>query len=149
MSLLAVRVPYGGPIGEREIIDDIEDLEKEIFSQTFSAPDTLMKHGLRLTEIGECMLPPTVLLSFKTYSLRLVYRIKVVMEGHVSQERFRITALRDFCKVVCDVRLRATTATSSITGRISRLPSPRPAQIVSVDEERLPAYEQAPSYQDA
>lgn len=148
-SLLAVRVPYGGPVGEREVIDDIEDFEREIHSQTFNTTNTLMRHCLQLAEIGEFVLPPTVLPSFKTYGLRLVYRIKVVVEGYVGQETFRVTALRDYCKVVCDVRLRERAATVPTAGSNSRLPPARPAQMAQATEEQLPIYEQAPSYEGA
>jgi hypothetical protein len=146
-SLLAVRVPYGGPIGEREVMDDIEDIEREIFHQSFSTTNTIMRHGLQLAEIGEFILPPTVLPSFKTYGLRLVYRIKVVVDGHVSQHAFSVTALRDFCKIVCDVRLRERAARTFTAGSTSRLPSPRLAQMAPVPEEQPPAYGAGSTYE--
>lgn len=148
-SLLAVRVPYGGPFGEREVIDDIENIEREIHSQTFGTTNTLMRHGLQLSEIGEFVLPPTVLPSFRTYGLRLVYRIKVMVEGYAGQQTFRVTALRDYCKIVCDVRLRGRAAAIPTAGSNSRFLPARPAHMASATEEQLPSYEQAPSYADA
>ncbi|KAF3046919.1 hypothetical protein E8E12_007495 [Didymella heteroderae] len=145
-SLLAVRVPYVGPTGEREVV---EDIEKEILDQIFTTTNTVMRHGLQLAEIGDFNLPLTVLPSFKTYGLRLVYRIKVVVEGHCGQETFKVTALRDFCKIVCDVGRRESGRVVSAAPGTSRLTPAGPAPAIPIPEEQPPAYEQAPSYDDA
>lgn len=144
-SLLTVRVPYRTPFGEREVMS--EDTEQEVFSQSFTT-NTIMRHGLQLAEIGELILPSTVLPSFKTYGLRLVYRIKVVVEGHVSQQAFSVTTLRDFCKVVCDIRLRKSRPTIPASRCTSGPYLSRRAQMALASEEQLPAYEEASNHED-
>jgi hypothetical protein len=148
-SLLSVRVPYGGPIGERDILDDIEDIEKGILSQDLDTTNTIMRHSLELGDIGQCILPPTVLPSFKTYGFRLVYRIKVVVYDYVGQETFKVTALRYYCRIVYDARLQERAATTSAAESTSRLPSSRLGQMAPVTEEHLPAYEEASAHQVA
>ncbi|KAF1349403.1 hypothetical protein EJ07DRAFT_159903 [Lizonia empirigonia] len=99
-STLTVRVPYHGFSGDRDIISSTET---DIINLVYFEKNKVMRHGMKLAEVGGLKLPPTMLPSCKTYGLRLTYRIKVVVDGECAQETFSVTALRDACEVVCDV----------------------------------------------
>lgn len=133
---LTVRVPYQGFSGNRDIINSTET---DIIDLVYFAKNKVMRHGMKLAEVGDLKLPPTMLPSCKTYGLRLAYRIKVVVYGECAQETFSVTALRDACEVVWDMR-----RPSAI---VNAHPSPPAASDhVPPPEEQLPAYEPLPSY---
>ncbi|KAJ4985038.1 hypothetical protein SVAN01_09481 [Stagonosporopsis vannaccii] len=144
-SMLMVRVPYQGMTGDR---DTIRTYETVIINKVFVAGDEVMRDGLKLEEFGSLSLPPTVLPSFRTYGLRLMYRIKVVVEGHCAHQEFKFTALRDFCYIACDVQREGRNLPDAAVASGSRdvpLQSPREAAI----EDQLPAYDPAPNYEEA
>lgn len=145
-SILSYRIPYQGATGKRDIIDSSEG---DIISRVFIAWSKAMHHGMQLAELGELNLPPTVLPSFKSYGLRLEYRIKVVVEGECAQKTFSVTALRGACKVVCDVQRPGRPTTSAATASVHQSLFAHSTQQAQSHEEQLPAYEPAPSYEEA
>jgi hypothetical protein len=139
---LSTRIPHRGFTGERDITDFDET---DIFEKRFLGYNKVMRHGLKLAELGDFRLPPTILPSFQTYGLRLMYRIKIVVEGECATQEFSVTALRDTCEVVCGVQRPGTTGPigTDVAGTSGVLAQDGPG------DEPLPAYEPAPSYEEA
>lgn len=137
-SVLTVRVPYSGFTGER---DEMKDFPKDIVNREFDGKGKILWDGMRFEEFGALGLPDTTLTSFKTYGMRLIYRIRVIVDGNCGGETFSHTALRDVCEVVCDPQRpeRDTNISASLQPAEPTLPTP----------EALPAYEPAPDYIEA
>lgn len=142
-SILTVRIPYDGITGLRS---NFQDIEKQIINKVFDAGDTVMYNGLRLDEFGSLKLPPTTLPSFGTYGLRLLYRIKVVVEGFCANKDFKYTALRDLCHIACNVQRPGRVPPSSV--ETSRNQDALPTTQQTPIEEQLPAYDPAPNYEE-
>ncbi|KAH6625184.1 hypothetical protein C7974DRAFT_413716 [Boeremia exigua] len=139
-SILTVRIPYQGITGTR---DTIREHEKVITDKVFVVGEQVLRDGLRMDEIGKLKLPPTILPSFKTYGLRLSYRIKIVVQGNCALESFSVTTLRDLCEIVCDVQRQERNAPMTVTAGAS---SSTPLQHQQVIDGQLPAYDPAPRY---
>jgi hypothetical protein len=143
-SILTTRIPYQGFSGDRDIVDSNEVV---IVNKVFVGRNNVLRNGLQLAELGGLDLAPTILPSFRTYGLRLEYRIKIVIDGECAMETFRVTALRGRCEVVSNVR-REGNGSSVAIAMDEHIPAPLDqAREEPNSEEQLPAYEQAPNYE--
>lgn len=144
-SVLMVRVPYQGMTGDR---DTTRTYETVVINKVYAAGGKVLRDGLKLEELGALRLPPTILPSFRTYGLRLMYRIKVVVEGHCAHQNFRYTALRNFCYIVCDAR-REVRVLPEVAVTIGSQDTPLQSAHQAAIEDQLPAYDPAPNYEQA
>ncbi|KAF3010046.1 hypothetical protein E8E13_011516 [Curvularia kusanoi] len=131
-SILEARIPYIGLTGERDIV---KDYPRDVISKVWLGQGRALRDGLRLAELGPLTLPSTTPPSFKSYGLRLHYRIKVVVEGECAGESFAMDVLRDVCEVVFER-----------SGQDPPAPPPLETAEATQAEEILPVYEPAPDY---
>jgi hypothetical protein len=136
-SVLAVRIPYQGMTGDRDIVGDFP---RDIVAKFFLGRGQVLYDGFRLSELGALVLPSTTLPSFKSYGLRLQYRIKVILSGECAGKSFTRDALRDVCEVVMPQRPGGDASVTAPLGS---------AEGVMQVEEPLPVYEEAPGYDEA
>lgn len=136
-SVLVARVPYSGFTGER---DEFKDFPKEVLNKEYHGNGKILWDGMDIAEFGTLVLPVTILPSFASYGLRLVYRIRVIVVGECGGETFNRAALRDICEVVANVQRPE---------RETDVAAPLPPAGPSTPGEALPVYEPAPDYFDA
>lgn len=135
-SVLAVRIPYQGMTGDRDIVGDFP---RDVIAKFYLGRGQVLYDGFRLSELGPLVLPRTAYPSFKSYGLRLRYRIKVIISGECAGKSFTRDALRDACEVVMPQRPGGN---ASVAGDLGS------ADGVARVEEPLPVYEEAPGYEE-